>query len=118
MASLPQALPLPSGPGPVRRPEPPAIQRVRRRRRPSGEPPPLPKHLNASGKWWLALSGLVVVIWVVVVVTGSTSHFDVADTRVLQAIADIRTPWLTRVADVTGVLATPTAIYVLWLTNW
>jgi membrane-associated phospholipid phosphatase/tRNA A-37 threonylcarbamoyl transferase component Bud32 len=53
-----------------------------------------------------------------VVVTGSTTHFDVADTRMLQAIADVRTPWLTRVAKVAGVLATPAAIYVLWLTNW
>ena len=118
MASLPQAPPDPVRKVPVERPAPPTIQRVRRRRRPSGEPPPLPKHLNASGKWWLALSGLVVVAWIVVVVTGSTTHFDVADTRMLQAIADVRTPWLTRVAEVAGVLATPAAIYVLWLTNW
>ena len=118
MASLPQAPPDPVRKVPVERPAPPTIQRVRRRRRPSGEPPPLPKHLNASGKWWLALSGLVVVAWIVVVVTGSTTHFDVADTRMLQAIADVRTPWLTRVAKVAGVLATPAAIYVLWLTNW
>ena len=73
--------PLPQAPSvrqvPVERPAPPAIQRVRRRRRPSGEPPPLPKHLNASGKWWLALSGLVVLVWIVVVVTGSVTNFDV-----------------------------------------
>jgi tRNA A-37 threonylcarbamoyl transferase component Bud32 len=118
MASLPQAPPDPVRKVPVARPAPPAIQRVRRRRRPSGEPPPLPKHLNASGKWWLALSALVVAVWIVVVVTGSATHFDVADTRMLQAIADIRTPWLTRVAKVTGVLGTPAAIYVIWLANW
>src|SRR3954449_12961187 len=118
MASVPQAPPDPVRTIPVPRPEPPAIQRVRRRRRPSGEPPPLPKHLNASGKWWLALSGLVVVLWIVVVVTGSVTYFDVADTRVLQKFADLRTPWLTDVAKVAGVLATGTAIYVLWLFNW
>src|SRR4051812_1414134 len=118
MASLPQAPPDPVRTIPVPRPEPPAIQRVRRRRRPSGEPPPLPKHLNASGKWWLALSGLVVVLWIVVVVTGSVTYFDVADTRLLQEFADLRTPWLTDVAKVAGVLATGTAIYVLWLFNW
>ncbi len=78
----------------------------------------MPRHLNASGKWWLALSGLVVVAWVIVVATGSVHFFDVVDTRVLQAIADIRTPWLTTVAHVAGVLATGTALYVLWLTNW
>src|SRR5688572_30182924 len=116
MASLPQA-PLSGGAVTARRPAPPAIQRVRRRRRPSGEPPPLPRHLNASGKWWLSLSGLVVAAWIVVVLTGSASAVDVADTRVLQAIAEVRSPELTRVATVAGVLATPAAVYVLWLAN-
>jgi membrane-associated phospholipid phosphatase/tRNA A-37 threonylcarbamoyl transferase component Bud32 len=77
----------------------------------------LPRHLNASGKWWLALSALVVVALIVVVVTGSVPFFDVTDTRMLQAIADIRTPWLTRVAHVAGVLGTGTGLYVLWLTG-
>jgi tRNA A-37 threonylcarbamoyl transferase component Bud32/membrane-associated phospholipid phosphatase len=117
MASLPQAPPLSGQAAPVRRPAPPAVQRVRRRRRPSGEPPPLPRHLNASGKWWLALSGLVLTAWLVVIVTDSVATVDVADTRVLQAIAEIRTPWLTRVAEVGGVLATATALHVLWLAN-
>jgi membrane-associated phospholipid phosphatase/tRNA A-37 threonylcarbamoyl transferase component Bud32 len=118
MASLRQAPPGPGPTIPVPRPAPPAIHRVRSRRRPSGEPPPLPRHLNASGKWWLALSGLVIVAWVVVVVTGSVTVFDIADTRVLQVIADIRTPWLTRVAEVAGVLATGPALYIIWLANW
>ena len=118
MASMPQAPPDPVRAIPVERPEPPTIQRVRRRRRPSGEPPPLPKHLNASGKWWLALSALVVALWIVVVATGNVAHFDLADTRILQAIADLRTPWLTGFAKVAGVLGTATAIYVLWLANW
>jgi membrane-associated phospholipid phosphatase/tRNA A-37 threonylcarbamoyl transferase component Bud32 len=117
MATLPQAPPGPGAPVSVQRPSPPAIQRVRSRRRPSGEPPPLPRHLNASGKWWLTLSGLVVLAWIVVVVTGSVTIFDLADTWVLQAIADLRTPWLTRVVDVTGVLGTRIAIYVIWLAN-
>jgi tRNA A-37 threonylcarbamoyl transferase component Bud32/membrane-associated phospholipid phosphatase len=114
MTTLPQAAPAAvpaSGPGP------PAIHRVKRRRRPSGEPPPLPRHLNASGKWWLALSGAVVVAWAVVWGTGSVGVFDVADTRVLQAIAGIRSPALTRAAEVAGVLATGDALYVLWLAN-
>ncbi|HEV7186612.1 MAG TPA: phosphatase PAP2 family protein [Blastococcus sp.] len=117
MASLPQAPPDPVRTIPVPRPEPPAIHRVRRRRRPSGEPPPLPRHLNASGKWWLALSALVIVAWIVVVATGIVPVFDLADTRMLQAIAGLRTPWLTDVADVAGVLASSTGIYVLWLAN-
>src|SRR3954469_8615152 len=113
MASLPHA---PPGPGRAilaPRPAPPAIARVHRRRRPSGEPPPLPRHLNASGKWWLGLTAAVIVAWIVVVLTGTVTVFDVADTRVLQAISSVRTPWLTRVAEVSGVLATPVALYVL-----
>src|SRR4051794_6480419 len=116
MASLPQALPL-TGAGQATRPDPPEIHRVRSRRRPSGEPPPLPRHLNASGKWWLGMSAAVVLAWIVVVLTGTVTVFDVADTRVLQAIATLRSPWLTRVADVGGVLGTAAALHVLWLAN-
>src|SRR3954471_9466262 len=117
MASLPQALHLPSRSGPVARPAPPAIQRDRPRRPPPGEPPPLPRHLSASGKWWLGMSAAVVLAWIVVVLTGTVTVFDVADTRVLQAIATLRSPWLTRVADVGGVLGTAAALHVLWLAN-
>jgi tRNA A-37 threonylcarbamoyl transferase component Bud32/membrane-associated phospholipid phosphatase len=116
MASLPQA---PPGPGSaVRSPRtPPAIARVRRRRRPSGEPPPLPRHLNASGKWWLFLSAIVLLACIAVVVTGTVTTFDVIDTRTLQAFSEIRTPWLTRVAEAAGLLASSKAIHVLWLSN-
>ena len=125
MASLPQTGPRAVLPAartapaarPLPRPELPAIQRVRRRRRPSGEPPPLPRHLNASGKWWLALSSGVVAGWVAVVVTDSVAFFDLLDTRVLQAIAAVRSPTLTSVAEAAGVLATDRAIHVLWVAN-
>jgi membrane-associated phospholipid phosphatase/tRNA A-37 threonylcarbamoyl transferase component Bud32 len=124
-SSAPQApvprVPVPAGQEPaggqLRRPEPPPIHRVRSRRRPSGEPPPLPRHLNASGKWWLALSGVVLVSWAVVVLTRSMAVFDLIDTRILQAIATIRSPVLTDVAEVAGVLGTSRAIHVLWLVN-
>ncbi|TFV67201.1 UNVERIFIED_ORG: phosphatase PAP2 family protein [Bacillus sp. AZ43] len=117
MASLPQAPPGPGRSIPVPRPAPPAIARVRSRRRPSGEPPPLPRALNASGKFWLGLSGVVLVVWVVVVVTGTVTVFDVVDTRILQAVAELRSPGLTPVMEAAGVLATERAIHVLWLTN-
>jgi membrane-associated phospholipid phosphatase len=117
MGSLPQALPGTARVGPVARPDPPVIRRVRSRRRPSGEPPPLPRHLNASGRWWLGLSAAVVAGWVVVVATGTVAVFDVADTRVLQAISSVRSPWLTQVAEVAGILGTGWALHVLWLVN-
>jgi len=115
MATLPSSV---TATGTVARPQPPALRRVRRRRRPSGEPPPLPRHLNASGKWWLAASGAVVLAWIAVAVTGSVSLFDAADTRVLQAFAQLRSPALTRVALVAGGLATPVAVYLLWVANF
>jgi membrane-associated phospholipid phosphatase/tRNA A-37 threonylcarbamoyl transferase component Bud32 len=115
MATLPTAA---TATGTVARPQPPALRRVRRRRRPSGEPPPLPRHLNASGKWWLAASGAVVLAWIAVAVTGSVSLFDAADTSVLQAFAQVRSPALTRVALIAGGLATPIAVYLLWVANF
>ena len=108
---------LPRADGPGVRPSPPAIARVRRRRRPSGEPPALPRQLRTSGKWWLGLSAAVVVAWVVVVVTGTIRYFDVADTRVLQAFAELRSPLGIDIAEVAGVLATERALHAMWLTN-
>jgi membrane-associated phospholipid phosphatase/tRNA A-37 threonylcarbamoyl transferase component Bud32 len=117
MASLPQAITGARQPIPVPRPAPAAIQRVRRRRRPSGEPPPLPRSLNTSGRWWLGLSALTVLLWVVVLATGSLTAVDLADTRVLQAISRVRSPALTDVAEFAGILATPLAVKVIWLAN-
>jgi tRNA A-37 threonylcarbamoyl transferase component Bud32/membrane-associated phospholipid phosphatase len=117
MAPVPQALPSAGTTGPAVRPSAPAIARVRRRRRPSGEPPALPRQLRTSGKWWLGLSGAVVVAWVVVVVTGTIRYFDVADTRALQAFAELRSPLGIDIADVAGVLATERALHAMWLAN-
>jgi membrane-associated phospholipid phosphatase/tRNA A-37 threonylcarbamoyl transferase component Bud32 len=60
----------------------------------------------------------VIVAWIVVAATDSTSLFDVADTRVLQAFAQVRSAPLTRVALIAGALATPIAVYVLWVGNF
>jgi membrane-associated phospholipid phosphatase/tRNA A-37 threonylcarbamoyl transferase component Bud32 len=114
MASLPQVAPT----APPARPRPPpSIKQVRRRRRPSGEPPPLPRHLAASGKSWLLLSLAVIVVWIVVALTGTLTLVDWVDTRILQAIASARSPALTQVAHVAGVLATGRALQILWLAN-
>ena len=42
------------------------ISRSGRHRRPSGEAPPLPRALHTSGRWWLVATGLVLVVWTVV----------------------------------------------------
>ena len=109
-----QAVP---GVGAAAPPASPAVHRVRRRRRPSGELPPLPRHLAASGKWWLGLSAAVVASWVVVAVTRTGPLVDVLDARLLDALAELRSPGLTQTALVLGVLATGRALQVLWLVN-
>src|SRR5215217_3336330 len=43
---------------------------TRRMRRPSGEPPPLPRHLKTSGVGWLAATALLVAAALLVFVRG------------------------------------------------
>ncbi len=99
-------------------PAEPAIVRGRRRRRPSGEPPPLPRALNASGKWWLALAAAVILFWVV----EATNHafalrLDLFDHAVLRRIEDMRSPALTDAMKAIGWLATGRALQLLWLSS-
>ena len=78
---------------------PPTVKQTRRRRRPSGAPPPLPRHLGRSGRGWLVALGLL-LLWVIVVYWSSWARriTDRADTFVLRQIARLRTDWLTDVA--------------------
>jgi tRNA A-37 threonylcarbamoyl transferase component Bud32/membrane-associated phospholipid phosphatase len=74
-------------------------RRSKKRRRPSGEAPPLPHHLYASGKYWLALAAAVVVLWTIMfAVTGAGAAMTRVEVYILQDIAALRTEWLTRVA--------------------
>ena len=50
-AVIPAAVPLPAAHQPAS-----SVTRKPVRRRPSGEAPPLPHQLNASGRWWLLLA--------------------------------------------------------------
>ena len=85
----------------------------RRRRRPSGAPPPLPRHLETSGVGWLlAAVGLVAVFtisfaasrhWAAVAVTA-------ADDRVVMWLSGLRSGWL---AGVVAVAAFPAS----WLAS-
>jgi tRNA A-37 threonylcarbamoyl transferase component Bud32/membrane-associated phospholipid phosphatase len=70
----------------------------RRRRRPSGEAPPLPRALHTSGRWWLAATGVVMVLWVVVLSNVATRLvvLDI-DTAVVQQLAELRTTVLTNI---------------------
>ncbi|HYU05047.1 MAG TPA: hypothetical protein VEL02_14480, partial [Jatrophihabitantaceae bacterium] len=88
------------------------------KRRPSGEPPPLPRAINASGKWWLAFALSAVGLWVAVALTRRTGvTLDAIDHAVLERIVMIRSAWLTRVAKVVSSPATGPALQAVWLAN-
>jgi len=76
-----------------------------RRRRPSGERPPLPRELQASGKFWL-ISGIVVLItWVTLFAWPATTRWwTVQDLAVLNWLVDIRNDVLTDISKALHVL--------------
>jgi tRNA A-37 threonylcarbamoyl transferase component Bud32/membrane-associated phospholipid phosphatase len=93
----------------------PNVVRKRPRRRPSGEAPPLPRQLNASGWGWLGLAGFVLIYWIVVAVRPRAALWlVVADHWALERISALRAPWLTTVMTAAGLLATGTALMVMW----
>jgi len=92
--------------------------RARPRRRPSGEPPPLPKHINKSGKWWLAVAAALSVLAVFgSVFTEAYVHLEVVDHAVLEWFAVVRTPWLTDLATLVAAPATGLGLQLIWLAN-
>jgi membrane-associated phospholipid phosphatase/tRNA A-37 threonylcarbamoyl transferase component Bud32 len=114
MPSLPSPAPPSSAVGTV----PGRIVRAGKRRRPSGEPPPLPRQLNASGKWWLALAGSVVAFLVVLAATRTTDvTVGLLDRPVLTWFAGIRTSLPTRVMKVVGWVASDRGLQLIWLAN-
>jgi hypothetical protein len=78
---------------------PPTVNQTRRRRRPSGAPPPLPRSLGRSGRSWLVALGALLV-WMIVVLMSAWARrvTDRVDAFVLRQIARLRTDWLTDVA--------------------
>ena len=84
-----------------------SVRRSKRRRRPSGAPPPLPRHLETSGVGWLlAAVGLVVVFTVTFVASrhGAAVAVTAADDRVVNWLTGLNSGWL---AGVVAVAAFP-----------
>jgi tRNA A-37 threonylcarbamoyl transferase component Bud32/membrane-associated phospholipid phosphatase len=80
-----------------------ASGRQARRRRPSGAPPPLPRHLETTGVGWLlAAVGLVAVFAVSFVASrhGAAVAVTAADDRVVKWLSGLRRGWLTGVLAV------------------
>jgi tRNA A-37 threonylcarbamoyl transferase component Bud32/membrane-associated phospholipid phosphatase len=85
----------------------------RGRRRPSGEPPPLPRHINHSIRWYLALGGIAGALWAAMSVPAVLGLITRADLPVLHAVAAVRTAWLTRLMLDVDALASPWTVRLL-----
>ena len=77
---------------------PPTVRRTRRRRRPSGAPPPLPRSIGLTGKGWLIVLGVLLVVVIVALESRGVKRVtDRIDAGLLRAIASVRTGWLTAI---------------------
>ncbi len=74
----------------------PMAEHGRRRRRPSGEPPPLPRELNRAAVGWLIAFGFWAVIWVWVFLSDAPAIWITRrDLDVMAPVVEHRTGWLT-----------------------
>jgi tRNA A-37 threonylcarbamoyl transferase component Bud32/membrane-associated phospholipid phosphatase len=89
------------------------ISTSRRRRRPSGEPPALPRQLQSTGRYWLLAAGLVLLILTLVGLTNTGAWVDRGDAAFLRGIATIRTSFLTSVMRVLHALSSTWTIGIL-----
>jgi membrane-associated phospholipid phosphatase/tRNA A-37 threonylcarbamoyl transferase component Bud32 len=102
-------------------PLPAGTRRARRHRRPTGEAPPLPRHVESTGVGWLVAALGLVVLTLLVFTAGRYGRgvsFTVIDNWMLKQLAALRTPGLARVMlAVSALLGTIWTIKVLaWTT--
>ncbi len=93
----------PAAPGPAAPPGPPGsapVQGTRRQRRPTGAPPPLPHPISVSTTAWVLLAVVILAFaFLFSEITPWRRLGDQANTWVLRQLAEVRTPWLTDVAN-------------------
>ncbi len=109
-------VPTPGPPG-AARPVTPVIapQSLGRRRRPSGEPPPLPRHIDYRTRWYLLLLALTVTFWAVLSLRPVLGFITRADLTVLHGVAAVRSAPLTRLMLAGNEL---TAVWVVRVIAW
>jgi tRNA A-37 threonylcarbamoyl transferase component Bud32/membrane-associated phospholipid phosphatase len=91
--------------------------RPRRRRRPSGEPPPLVRNLQKSGRFLLLVAGFVLLLLLLVALVGDLgSRLDRIDSAILQGFSELRSPTLTTAAR--GIDAVLGSAFVLGILAW
>ena len=87
----------------------------RRRRRPSGEAPPLPRALNTTGRYWLAATGFVLIVWVGALANDRTTKYVlVFDQTVLGWITGLRSSALTNVMQAVDALGSNWTLRILF----
>jgi membrane-associated phospholipid phosphatase/tRNA A-37 threonylcarbamoyl transferase component Bud32 len=93
------------------------ISRSGRRRRPSGEAPALPRPLT-TGRYWLAATGLVVLLWVPTLANSRTNHLVLGfDLALLGWVTRLRAEALSTVMQGLHTFGSPWAIRGLfWAT--
>jgi tRNA A-37 threonylcarbamoyl transferase component Bud32/membrane-associated phospholipid phosphatase len=97
------------------RDEYPRLVRSRRRRRPSGEAPPLPRTINLTARFWLAATAVALALWAFAM---TSTGVDVAILRVDQAVTDqvvgLRAQPLTDVMQALHALGSQITIRILY----
>jgi tRNA A-37 threonylcarbamoyl transferase component Bud32/membrane-associated phospholipid phosphatase len=93
------------------------ISRSGRRRRPSGEAPPLPRHLT-TGRYWLVATGLVVLLWVPALANSRINNYILTfDLALLNWVLRLRTDALTAIMQGVDTLGAPWVIRgMFWAT--
>jgi tRNA A-37 threonylcarbamoyl transferase component Bud32/membrane-associated phospholipid phosphatase len=87
------------------------------RRRPSGEPPPLPRPVSISTRVYLALGAVVVVLTVALTTVPGTRQITAMDLAVSRALARVRWDPVTRVCETLVSLGSLTTFRILaWAT--
>ncbi len=104
------------------------LRGVVRRRRPSGEPPPLPRDLRRSGRFWLWAMAVVTFAFVLGFVVHPTAIVvERWDDALLRGVAHVRTSWLTRLAKALAVMGSDnvnlvlrwgTIVALAWFRRW
>jgi len=92
------------------------LRRLPRRRRPSGQPPPLPRHIRVTGLGWLAAAVVLLVLSVVVFaggLRGPAVAVTVVDDAVVRWLAGVRAPGLLPGMRALGALGSWVAISAL-----
>jgi len=104
MSESAERAPAPPGRGapaaPTAQPPSAHVQETRLRRRPTGAPPPLPHPISVNTTAWVLLAVIIVACaFLFSEITPWLRLGDQANTWVLLRLADVRTPWLTDVAN-------------------